>query len=179
MSNIFYFKGDYSFCASDFGDQLFSLTRCYSTDSILFLCIGSDRSTGDSLGPLVGYKLKKLNLPNCKIIGTIDTPVHAANLHRIYNYITSYYNHSTVIVVDAAMGNHNNIGYITLNKGPLKPGLGVEKELPAIGDISITGIVSSDSKFHSIMLQNTRLSMVMNLSDLIVAGIYHFFSNLF
>lgn len=25
---------------------------------ILFLCIGTDRSTGDSLGPLIGYKLK-------------------------------------------------------------------------------------------------------------------------
>ncbi len=25
---------------------------------IVILCIGTDRSTGDSLGPLVGYKLK-------------------------------------------------------------------------------------------------------------------------
>ena len=27
---------------------------------IIFLCIGTDRSTGDSLGPLIGYKLKSI-----------------------------------------------------------------------------------------------------------------------
>ena len=27
-------------------------------DGVVFLCIGTDRSTGDSLGPLLGYKLK-------------------------------------------------------------------------------------------------------------------------
>ena len=27
---------------------------------IIFLCIGTDRSTGDSLGPLIGYKLQFL-----------------------------------------------------------------------------------------------------------------------
>ena len=26
---------------------------------VIFLCIGTDRSTGDSLGPLVGHKLRK------------------------------------------------------------------------------------------------------------------------
>ena len=28
---------------------------------IIFLCIGTDRSTGDSLGPLIGYKLKPIS----------------------------------------------------------------------------------------------------------------------
>ena len=27
---------------------------------LVVLCIGSDRSTGDSLGPILGYKLKKI-----------------------------------------------------------------------------------------------------------------------
>jgi len=29
--------------------------------SIVFVCIGTDRSTGDSLGPLVGYKINDIN----------------------------------------------------------------------------------------------------------------------
>ena len=29
---------------------------------VIFLCIGTDRSTGDSLGPLVGHKLRKCRL---------------------------------------------------------------------------------------------------------------------
>ena len=27
---------------------------------VVILCIGTDRSTGDSLGPLIGYKLKEM-----------------------------------------------------------------------------------------------------------------------
>ena len=27
-------------------------------EGVIFLCIGTDRSTGDSLGPLIGHKLK-------------------------------------------------------------------------------------------------------------------------
>lgn len=31
---------------------------------IIILCIGSDRSTGDSLGPLIGHQLKIMLLPD-------------------------------------------------------------------------------------------------------------------
>ena len=34
---------------------------------ILFLCIGTDRSTGDSLGPLIGYKLKEKGMRNASV----------------------------------------------------------------------------------------------------------------
>ena len=38
---------------------------------LLFLCIGTDRSTGDSLGPLIGYKLKERRMRNAKVLGTL------------------------------------------------------------------------------------------------------------
>ena len=44
---------------------------------ILFLCIGTDRSTGDSLGPLVGHSLSRFTLPHARVYGTLDRPVHA------------------------------------------------------------------------------------------------------
>ena len=47
---------------------------------VIFLCIGTDRSTGDSLGPLVGHKLRKCRLKKAAVIGTLDKPVHAMNL---------------------------------------------------------------------------------------------------
>ena len=43
---------------------------------ILFLCIGTDRSTGDSLGPLIGYKLKEKGMRNARVLGTLEEPVH-------------------------------------------------------------------------------------------------------
>mgnify|MGYP000423502120 CR=1 FL=1 len=49
-------------------------------DGIMFLCIGTDRSTGDSLGPLVGHMLRSRRLKGAAVIGTLDKPVHAMNL---------------------------------------------------------------------------------------------------
>lgn len=43
---------------------------------LVFLCIGTDRSTGDSLGPLIGYKLKQERRRGTLVFGTLDRPVH-------------------------------------------------------------------------------------------------------
>ena len=61
---------------------------------------------------------------------------------------------------------------MTLGKGALKPGLGVSKELRAVGDIFITGIVGSCGNYDPLMLQSVRLSVVMNLADCISSSIY-------
>ena len=47
---------------------------------IVFLCIGSDRVTGDCLGPYVGYRLSQHQLPGIFVYGTLNQPVHAVNL---------------------------------------------------------------------------------------------------
>ena len=69
------------------------------------------------------------------------------------------------------MGNAEHVGFITLGRGPLKPGLGVKKELEAVGDIFITGIVGSSRSGDPLMLQSIRLSIVMRLADCISRSI--------
>ena len=49
-------------------------------DKIVFVCIGSDRITGDSLGPLVGHQLSRYHWKNIYVYGTLNEPVHALNL---------------------------------------------------------------------------------------------------
>ena len=56
-------------------------------------------------------------------------------------------------------------------RGSLKPGLGVCKELHAVGDLFITGIVAGCSHYDPMMLQSIRLALVMQLADCISAGI--------
>ena len=113
------------------------------SQEIIILCIGTDRSTGDSLGPLVGYKLKPHinSYKGVHLMGTLDEPVHAKNLNEKIREINTYYNKALVIAIDASLGSMDRIGYINVRKGPLKPGLGVNKNLPKIGHISITGVV--------------------------------------
>ena len=139
---------------------------------VVILCIGTDRSTGDSLGPLIGYKLKEMNTVNFTIFGTLDRPVHAMNLDEYVNILQRFYRNDLVVAVDASVGHKEHIGYVTLGKGALKPGLGVSNELRAVGDIFITGIVGSCGNYDPLMLQSVRLSVVMNLADCISSSIY-------
>lgn len=140
---------------------------------LIILCIGTDRSTGDSLGPLVGHKLKPYlsSYEKVHLLGTLDEPVHAKNLEYIINEIDSTYINPFILAVDASLGSLNRIGYININKGPLKPGLGVNKDLPPIGDMSITGIVNVGGMMEYMVLQNTRLSLVMNMAEIITRSI--------
>ena len=138
---------------------------------VMFLCIGTDRSTGDSLGPLVGHKLRARKLRRAAVIGTLDRPVHAMNLDLYSRYIRLNYPDYVVVAIDASVGSPDHVGYATLGRGALQPGLGVSKNLEAVGDISITGIVGGAGSRDPVMLQSVRLSIVMKMADCICEGI--------
>lgn len=136
-------------------------------EKILLLCIGTDRSTGDSLGPLIGYQLRNRELKHIHVLGTLNSPVHAMNLEDTLSVVEEYYQDYLVIAVDASVGMSDHIGCITLGRGSLKPGLGVSKELRSVGDLFITGIVSGCSNYDPVMLQSIRLSIVMRMAEFI------------
>lgn len=134
---------------------------------IVVLCIGTDRCTGDSLGPLTGHKLEKRikGFKDVYLHGTLEEPVHAKNLGETIDLIKYSYKNPFVIAIDACLGNINRIGCIKVSNGPLKPGAGVNKDLPLIGDINVLGIVNLAGFMEFMMLQNTRLSLVMKMAD--------------
>lgn len=138
---------------------------------VVFLCIGTDRSTGDSLGPLIGYKLRQMRVSGATVFGTLERPVHAMNLEDYVEILGKCYQNDLIVAVDASVGNKEHVGYVTLGRGALKPGLGVSKELHAVGDIFITGIVGSCGNYDPLMLQSVRLSVVMQMADCISRGI--------
>lgn len=138
---------------------------------VLFLCIGTDCSTGDSLGPLIGHQLSSLYSRKCRVIGDLKRPVTATNLRYVLDCIYQISPQPCIIAIDAALGQEGRIGQITLSKKPLKPGLGVKKSLPAVGEISITGIIGSYSLQDASSLQSIRLSLVMDMAERISSGI--------
>ncbi|MFC0906265.1 spore protease YyaC [Clostridium sp. MT-14] len=141
--------------------------------TIIILCIGTDRSTGDSLGPIVGYKLKLLMKNKVELYGNLQYPVHAKNITDVINEINSKYNNPFIIAIDACLGAIQNVGKIIIETKPLHPGSAMNKSLPQVGDLSITGIVNICGTMEFMVLQNTRLFTVMQLADTISRGIYH------
>ncbi|WP_058485901.1 spore protease YyaC [Defluviitalea phaphyphila] len=138
---------------------------------VVILCIGTDRATGDSLGPLIGYKLKNISYPNVFVYGNLEHPVHAKNLNETLKDIKKNHTNPFIIAIDACLGKMEHIGYITLGEGSIKPGAGVQKDLPYVGDLFITGIVNFSGFMDMLLLQNTRLSLVMQMADIISSGI--------
>ncbi|HHU76852.1 MAG TPA: spore protease YyaC [Firmicutes bacterium] len=136
---------------------------------LLILCIGSDRSTGDSLGPLVGSMLKTYSIRN--IIGTLSEPVHALNIEQKIASIEIDYSSPIILAIDASLGQKENIGSVEIGSGTVKPGAAVQKKLPAIGDLYITGIVNVGGYMEFMVLQSTRLNLVIRLARFISWGI--------
>lgn len=143
-------------------------------EPLIFLCIGSDRLTGDSLGPLVGHELSLCALPDCIVYGTLSHPVHAENLSSTLKSIRSTYPNYRIIAIDAALDELSTIGQIHLHNYPLFPGAGVHKQLPPVGDVSITGVVAPASSDSLTQLSEIHLSLVVQLTNCIVEGLLLF-----
>lgn len=138
----------------------------------ILLSIGTDRSTGDSLGPLVGTRVSELAPGIIPVFGTLEEPVHAVNLKdKLLEIKRIFPGQPLVIAVDACLGHLQNVGTISLGKGSLQPGTGVNKELPPVGDIFISGVVNIGGFLEFLVLQNTRLSLVMKMADCIARGL--------
>lgn len=146
--------------------------------SLILLCIGTDRSTGDSLGPIIGYKLSNFHFNNIHVLGTLEEPVHAKNLTFIADEIRMRYKNPFIISIDACLGHQENIGHINIQDGPIYPGAGVNKNLLPIGNMNITGVVNASGYMEYFVLQNTRLSLVMKMADIISSGMIHYLKEL-
>lgn len=142
----------------------------------VILCIGTDRATGDCLGPLVGEQLYGYH-DRFQVIGNLSEPVHALNLKKVINQINSEIDRPFVIAIDASLGVVDHVGFITVSDCPIAPGKGVNKKLPAIGDISITGIVNVSGQSPG-LLQSTRLYTVMQLANCIADALKYSISYL-
>lgn len=166
-----------------FADAFLELLEKYDYEEreIVLICIGSDRATGDCLGPIVGHKLRfherYFTKKGFHVYGTLEKPVHAKNLEASIHFIQLYHPGALIIAIDASLGVANHVGYITLGEGSLCPGVGVDKNLPSVGDIFITGIVNLSGFGSQMLLQTTHLNLVMQLADFISLGIYRSLRN--
>lgn len=149
--------------------QLDAALARYGRLPMVIVCVGTDRSTGDAFGPIVGSRLaRSVKLAGVHILGTLDEPVHAVNLQTTLQKIDEWYPVKPfVIAIDACLGKFDHVGQISLEVGPLRPGAGVKKVLPEFGDLCITGVVNVSGFMEYFVLQNTRLAIVMRMADIV------------
>lgn len=136
------------------------------------VCIGSDLAIGDSLGPIVGSMLKfKTQGLGVFLYGTLSAPITAKEIKYMRTFLKETHRSSPVIAIDAAVGEAGDIGLIKLHDTPLLPGAGANKQLGAIGDITIMGVVAEKSVANYGLLNTTRLNLVYSMAEIISNGL--------
>ncbi|MBP2653805.1 MAG: putative sporulation protein YyaC [Firmicutes bacterium] len=136
-----------------------------NTRPLVYLCIGSDRYTGDALGPLVGSYLEEHGVGN--IYGSLDNPVHAGNLVDTIDEIAKKYNNPLIIAVDACLGKLGEVGNVEAWSGGIEAGIAVGNRLPCVGDVAVIGVVNTGGQMGYLDLHSTPLSIVVKLSKVI------------
>lgn len=139
---------------------------------IAVVCLGTDRSTGDSLGPLAGTALRRFGSSAFELYGTLEEPVHALNLQATLDKLQQTEVPPFVVGIDACLGKPASVGCILLGDGPVLPGAGVNKKLAPVGDIHLSAVVNVGGFLDHYVLQSTRLHVVMSMAELIARCLY-------
>lgn len=162
----------------ELGSYLYQEKRKRGYLELVFLCIGTDRITGDCFGPLVGSKLQEklenYNIFNLTIYGTLKENVCYTNIKEILKIIETRHPKACLIVVDAALSTQEEIGNIVIQKEKMVLGKGLNKSKIEVGDISIKAVVGKNYKlpnYNFSHLQNISLNVVITLADIVSEAI--------
>lgn len=162
----------------DFAYKLKKQVREEEYDKIIFFCVGTDRVTGDSFGPIVGYKLRYLykDIKEVEVYGHLEENICANNANNIIEHIQEMYEKPFIIAVDSAISKKENIGKIVVESNGMYLGKALNKKINYVGNLSIKGIVSQNvnvPQYNFKLLQNTSLNLVMKMADIVSSGIYN------
>lgn len=136
------------------------LAKLYPERSQLtIVCVGTDCSTGDSLGPWLGTMLRYQGWEN--VVGTLSEPCDA---ERYPSVIETLDKASIVIAVDACLGKQDSVGDFLVAAEPLYPARVTGKNLQPVGHYSIAGVVGLHTIKPYWSLQRAPLSMVIAMA---------------
>lgn len=158
------------------GERLHELFEEIRSDGITdaaglaFLCIGTDRSSGDALGPLTGTLLSEAGYP--VVIGTLDRPCDADTWD---SRLAELPPGLVVVAVDACLGNAFSVGLFQIRKGALEAGRSMRRRLQPVGHYSVAAIMAENRANPMRVLETTPLGRVWAMSRQIVGAVQHVF----
>lgn len=138
-----------------------------NTNTPVFMCIGTEKVFSDSLGPRVGTLLNTQMQTPMFVYGLLDQNITAENLCRSYDFIKAMHPDSQIVVIDAGVGEENQLGKVQLCDGGILPGAATNKNLPEIGDVGIVGIVAERGMHDFYTLNSSKDKLVGEVAQFI------------
>lgn len=141
----------------EFSSRIIDITEGMTYSNIIFLCIGTQRLTGDAFGPLAGTRLNNLlrNATRLNVIGTLNNNISLCNINETINNINSTYTNPFIIAIDAALSTQDNIGRILVTDGAIQLGSSLNRTGIQVGDMSIRGVVRKKHRKYKSKLKYT------------------------
>lgn len=137
----------------------------------VYMCIGTEKVFSDSLGPRVGTLLNLAMDTPLFVYGLIEQNITAENLLKSYEFIKAMHPDNPIVVVDAGVGDVNQLGMVQLCDGGILPGAATNKNLPEIGDVGIVGIVAEKGMGDFYTLNSAKDKLVGDVAKFITEAI--------
>ena len=161
----------YNDFVKEFERNLDDLKEGYS--NIIFLCIGTSKIIGDSIGPVIGSRLKEVENEIVQVYGTTDNMVNFINAKEIIESIYSGYEKPYIITIDSTLSNSKEKGDIVLGKGYIKIGKALEKSICFYSNANINCVVGENRKTENDNLKELKTvesERVLKLSQIVCSG---------
>ena len=120
------------------------LVRLLNMKKLVFVCIGTTKVVGDSIGPKVGDLLKASGV-NAYVYGCTGNQITSLNVAQYAQMLNRRHKNDVVVVIDSTLGESKDIGKIKLTSNGIKPGGAFFSNRKRIGDIGVMAIVGDSN----------------------------------
>ncbi|MDE6189626.1 MAG: spore protease YyaC [Clostridia bacterium] len=135
--------------------------------NLVFLCIGTTKIIGDSVGPKVGDRLRQRGV-DAYVYGNTLRQVTAINVDDYIKMIKTRHASDLVVVIDSALGKSTDIGSIKVTKNGIKPGGAFNRGKERVGDVGILAVVGDADGDRMLELKNRDVKFIDTLVDKVV-----------
>lgn len=156
-----------------YSDFLFNEYVSKNKKEIILVNVGTDRCNGDTFGPMTGSLLEERGF-NVSFYGTLEKPIHALNIETKLESIFSKHNNPFIIAADSSVAERFDVGDLVIENTPLKPGAAANKDLPKVGDVTISFVAAKYHDEYFIDLQNVRLGNILKASKIFITILERF-----
>ena len=136
------------------------------TRDTVFACVGTNKVVFDMFGPLCGELLKRKNIP---YYGDYKYNINSVTMYERLEemYIINNHDNANIIAIDAAVtDDEGKINKLVFKDRGVKPGAGVGRNFPMIGDHSILMFTLTNSNLKKTMKYYRKGNYVGRKKDL-------------
>lgn len=137
----------------------------------VFMLIGSDHPTWDTLGPITGWMLDKAGFRGT-MFGSVHEPVDNGNVCEVLAEATvwtaqHHRREAFVIAVDAGCSQLEPVGSIKVASGGIRPGEALNQSRCIVGHVHVAGVTVRSG----LVAEYAPLGMVMDMAEVIAKGL--------